>query len=76
MPPTVGRCVILKAMVAKSAVTLVPKRRRMLRSAVDMLSKREKRSRLARELAKLDPAAEKRMAEEGLGASGQYAWKI
>ena len=28
---------------------------------------REKRSRLARELAKLDPQEEKRMAEEGLG---------
>lgn len=46
-----------------------PNRSRALQSAVDMLSEREKRSRLARELAKLSPAAEKRMAEEGLGDS-------
>jgi Arc/MetJ-type ribon-helix-helix transcriptional regulator len=46
-----------------------PNRSRALQSAVDMLSEREKRSRLARELAKLNPAAEKRMAEEGLGDS-------
>jgi Arc/MetJ-type ribon-helix-helix transcriptional regulator len=46
-----------------------PNRSRALQSAVDMLSEREKRSRLARELAKLNPAAEKRMAEKGLGAS-------
>jgi len=44
-----------------------PNRSRALQSAVDMLSEREKRSRLARELAKLDPVAEKKMAEEGLG---------
>ena len=44
-----------------------PNRSRALQSAVDMLSEREKRSRLARELAKLKPVAEKRMAEEGLG---------
>jgi Arc/MetJ-type ribon-helix-helix transcriptional regulator len=44
-----------------------PNRSRALQSAVDMLSEREKRSRLARELAKLNPTAEKRMAEEGLG---------
>ena len=44
-------------------------RSRALQSAMDMLSEREKRSRLARELAKLNPAAEKRMAEEGLGDS-------
>ena len=44
-----------------------PNRSRTLQSAVDMLSEREKRSRLARELAKLDPQEEKRMAEEGLG---------
>jgi len=34
-----------------------------------MLSEREKRSRLTRELAKLNPTAETRMAEEGLGDS-------
>jgi Arc/MetJ-type ribon-helix-helix transcriptional regulator len=44
-----------------------PNRSRALQSAVDMLSEREKRSRLARELAKLDRSEEKRMAEEGLG---------
>jgi Arc/MetJ-type ribon-helix-helix transcriptional regulator len=44
-----------------------PNRSRALQSAVDMLSEREKRSRLARELAKLDSHEEKRMAEEGLG---------
>ena len=44
-----------------------PNRSRALQSAVDMLSEREKRSRLARELAKLNPEEEKRMAEEGLG---------
>jgi len=44
-----------------------PNRSRALQSAVDMLSEREKRSRLARELAKLNPQQEKRMAEEGLG---------
>lgn len=43
-----------------------PNRSRALQSAVDMLSEREKRSRLARELAKLDPQEENRMAEEGL----------
>jgi Arc/MetJ-type ribon-helix-helix transcriptional regulator len=46
-----------------------PNRSRAVQSAVDMLSEREKRSRLARELAKLNPAAEKRMAEEGLADS-------
>jgi Arc/MetJ-type ribon-helix-helix transcriptional regulator len=44
-----------------------PNRSRALQSAVDMLSEREKRTRLARELAKLNPQEEKRMAEEGLG---------
>jgi Arc/MetJ-type ribon-helix-helix transcriptional regulator len=44
-----------------------PNRSRALQSAVDLLSEREKRSRLARELAKLDPREEKRLAEEGLG---------
>jgi len=44
-----------------------PNRSRALQSAVDMLVEREKRSRLARELAKLDRAEEQRLAEEGLG---------
>ena len=44
-----------------------PNRSRALQSAVDLLAEREKRNRLARELAKLDRAAEQRLAEEGLG---------
>jgi Arc/MetJ-type ribon-helix-helix transcriptional regulator len=46
-----------------------PNRSRALQSAVDLLAEREKRNRLARELAKLDRAGEQRLAEEGLGAS-------
>lgn len=42
-------------------------RSRALQTAVDLLIEREKRTRLARELAKLDPKEERRMAEEGLG---------
>ncbi len=44
-----------------------PNRSRAVQSAVDLLAEREKRRRLARELAKLDPLEERRMAEEGLG---------
>ena len=44
-----------------------PNRSRALQSAVNLLSEREKRTRLARELAKLDPQEEKQLAEEGLG---------
>jgi Arc/MetJ-type ribon-helix-helix transcriptional regulator len=44
-----------------------PNRSRALQSAVDLLSERDKRTRLARELAKLDPKEEKQLAEEGLG---------
>ena len=44
-----------------------PNRSRALQAAVDLLSEREKRSRLARELGKLDRQQEQRMAEEGLG---------
>jgi Arc/MetJ-type ribon-helix-helix transcriptional regulator len=44
-----------------------PNRSRALQSAVDVLSEREKRGRLARELSKLDCREEQRMAEEGLG---------
>ncbi len=44
-----------------------PNRSRALQFAVDLLSEREKRIRLARELAKIDPQEEKKFAEEGLG---------
>lgn len=44
-------------------------RSRALQSAVNLLAEREKRTRLARELAQLDPEEEKQMAEEGLGDS-------
>jgi len=46
-----------------------PNRSRALQSAVHLLAEKEKRRRLARELAKLDRREEQRMAEEGLGAS-------
>jgi len=48
-----------------------PNRSRALQSAVNLLSEREKRTRLVRELAKLDPQEEKLLAEKGLGDS---AW--
>jgi Arc/MetJ-type ribon-helix-helix transcriptional regulator len=79
----VGRFVILNIVVQKIAVTLdkqtvadldrwvsegrYPNRSRALQSAVNLLSEREKRTRLARELAKIDPQEEKQLAEEGLG---------
>jgi Arc/MetJ-type ribon-helix-helix transcriptional regulator len=44
-----------------------PNRSRALQSAVNMLSEREKRTRLARELAKIDSKEEKQLAEQGLG---------
>jgi Arc/MetJ-type ribon-helix-helix transcriptional regulator len=44
-----------------------PNRSRAVQSAVDMLNDRDKRTRLARELARIDPIEEKRLAEEGLG---------
>jgi hypothetical protein len=44
-----------------------PNRSRALQSAVDTLVEQEKRSRLARELARLDRGDEQRLAEEGLG---------
>jgi Arc/MetJ-type ribon-helix-helix transcriptional regulator len=44
-----------------------PNRSRALQSAVDLLVEREKRNRLARELAKLDRAGEQALAEEGQG---------
>ncbi|MGD0616224.1 MAG: ribbon-helix-helix domain-containing protein [Bryobacteraceae bacterium] len=48
-----------------------PNRSRALQSAVDLLTEREKRTRLARELTKLDPQEEKQLAEQGLG---DHAW--
>jgi Arc/MetJ-type ribon-helix-helix transcriptional regulator len=42
-------------------------RSRALQSAVNLLSERERRTRLARELEKIDPGAEKQLAEQGLG---------
>jgi Arc/MetJ-type ribon-helix-helix transcriptional regulator len=44
-----------------------PNRSRALQFAADLLTEREKRTRLARELAKLNPNEEKQLAEEGLG---------
>jgi Arc/MetJ-type ribon-helix-helix transcriptional regulator len=44
-----------------------PNRSRALQRAVDLLEEREKRSRLALALAKLSPAEERAIAEEGLG---------
>ena len=44
-----------------------PNRSRALQAAVNLLSEREKRTRLDRELAKLDRKEEQKMAEEGLG---------
>ncbi len=44
-----------------------PNRSRALQSAVDMLSEREKRSRLARELAKINPSEENENGGRGAG---------
>ena len=44
-----------------------PNRSRALQSAVNILSEREKRTRLVRELAKIDPKEEKQLTEQGLG---------
>ena len=44
-----------------------PNRSRALQSAMNLLSEREKRTRLARELAKINPKEEKHLAEQGLG---------
>jgi Arc/MetJ-type ribon-helix-helix transcriptional regulator len=79
----VGCFVILMSMVQKIAVTLdqsavadldrwvregkYPNRSRALQSAVNLLSEREKRTRLARELAKIDPQEERQLAEQGIG---------
>jgi len=44
-----------------------PTRNRALQSAVDLVAERERRGRLARELARLDRGEERALAEEGLG---------
>jgi Arc/MetJ-type ribon-helix-helix transcriptional regulator len=44
-----------------------PNRSRALQAAVNLLSEREKRTRLVRELARLDPLEERRLADQGLG---------
>ena len=44
-----------------------PSRSRIIQTAVDRLVEREKRLRLAREMAKLNPKEEQQLAEEGLG---------
>jgi Arc/MetJ-type ribon-helix-helix transcriptional regulator len=51
-----------------------PNRSRALQAAVNLLSDREKRTRLARELSKLDRGEEMRMAEEGLGDASWPAY--
>lgn len=48
-----------------------PSRSRAVESAVREKLERERRTRLARECAKLDPGEEKAMAEEGLAAELQ-----
>ena len=44
-----------------------PNRSRALQSAVNLLSEREKRTRLARELAKIDPQRGKAVGRTGFG---------
>lgn len=44
-----------------------PNRSKALQSAVDQFIERDKRSRLVRELNKLDRVEESRLADEGLG---------
>jgi Arc/MetJ-type ribon-helix-helix transcriptional regulator len=46
-----------------------PDRSRAVPAAMDLLVEREKRTRLARELSKLNRLEEQRMAEDGLGDS-------
>ena len=41
-------------------------RSRALQSAVELLTEREKRTRLRREVSKLDPREERQLAEQGL----------
>ena len=49
-------------------------RSRALQSAADLLAERDRGIRLARELAKIDPAEEKALAEEGLGVDSWPAY--
>ena len=51
-----------------------PNRSRAVQAAVDLLTEREKRSRLARELSKLNRRDEQQMADEGLGDSSWPAF--
>ena len=44
-----------------------PNRSRAIQHAADLLSQRDRRERLSRELAKLDPNEERALAEEPLG---------
>jgi Arc/MetJ-type ribon-helix-helix transcriptional regulator len=44
-----------------------PNRSRALQAAANLLAEREKRTRLERELAKLDRKEEQSLAEEGMG---------
>jgi Arc/MetJ-type ribon-helix-helix transcriptional regulator len=46
-----------------------PNRSLALQSAVDLLTEREQRNRMARELKKLDRIEEQDLAEEGIGDS-------
>jgi Arc/MetJ-type ribon-helix-helix transcriptional regulator len=46
-----------------------PNRSKALQFAVTLLSERQKRTRLARELGKLNRTEEKQLAEEGMGAA-------
>jgi Arc/MetJ-type ribon-helix-helix transcriptional regulator len=49
-----------------------PNRSKALQFAVTLLSERQKRTRLARELAKPNPTEEKKLAEEGADACPRY----
>jgi Arc/MetJ-type ribon-helix-helix transcriptional regulator len=49
-----------------------PNRSRALQFAVNLLMERDKRSRFSRELAKLNRADERRIADEGIG-DGSWA---
>ncbi|MDQ6759224.1 MAG: ribbon-helix-helix domain-containing protein [Acidobacteriota bacterium] len=48
-----------------------PNRSKAVQSALALLTERDRRVRLQRELNKLHPAAERRLAEEGLG---DFSW--
>ncbi len=51
-----------------------PSRGRIVQTAVEQLVEREKRLRLAREIAKLDPKEEQQLAEGGLGDTSWPAY--